>query len=379
MKRKYYLEFFTISITLIVFLSAGFVSGAGGEWLLDVWGASNDVFVVGSASTRYGSTAGNIILHWDGSAWHKMSTRVLNSLHGIWGTSKDNVYAVGAGGIVLHYDGHSWSAVVEPGELADDLRALWGSSESDVFAVGIKYESSSARRGVILHYNGSLWKRVYIDAADNCQCLYAIWGTSKSDIFAGGYSCILHYDGYGWTKVPISLTHSITGIWGTSPANVYAVDSHGGVYRYNGDVWEVIRNPMYDNDGGDIWGSSDNDIFIVGDNPYPEPYPNYDPVIFHFDGIHFQEMEYPTSNYLEAIWGTCRTNIYAVGGHGTIVYFDGDSWSLVRTEIYQSVSAFSLAFGSKTDDNNYDSDCDFDSDGDVDGLDLVTLAEKIGC
>jgi len=378
MKDKHYSKLSVVLFALLVFMSSVPSFGAGDEWLLDVWGSSpNSVFVVGAASTWYGPTEGNIILYWDGNAWHKMSTGVLNSLSGVWGTSNNNVYAVGAGGIVLHYDGNNWSTVVEPGTLADDLTALWGSSEINIYAVGTIYESLTERCAVILHFDGSSWRRVYIDAVNNCKWLYAIWGTSAANIFAGGGSCILHYDAYGWSKMPINLSHSISGIWGTSPTDVYAVDSYGGVYRYNGQVWTTIRDSMYDNDGGDIWCNSANDIFIVGDDPYPEPYPNYDPVIFHFDGVNFREMEYPTSNYLEAIWGSSHTDVFAVGGYGTILHFDGNSWSLVRAGKYNTLREFSPLYGSKEDGSNYESSYDLDHDGDIDGLDLAVLADKL--
>ena len=41
--------------------------------------------------------------------WVQMDSGTTNDLNGVWGTSADNVYAVGYGNTVLHYDGTSWS------------------------------------------------------------------------------------------------------------------------------------------------------------------------------------------------------------------------------------------------------------------------------
>jgi len=278
---------FTILISLFFLVFALPHAWAGDEWLLDVWGSSsNDVFVVGEEG---------IILHYDGNVWHKMDSGVQNGIAGIWGTSPTNVYAVDWGGIILHYDGSQWSTMLN-GELADSLYAIWGSSESDIFAVGWKYDYDSLTgytsgwHGVILHYDGSLWTRIYRYTGDSGMSWYsAVWGTSSSDVFVDGYDCVLHYNGHTWTKMMSSL-FNIIGFWGSSSSNIYAVEGEGGVYRYNGTNWAVVRDRMYYDAGasGDIWGSSPTNIFIVGDRgnvwvnfPTYVYESNYEPVIFH--------------------------------------------------------------------------------------------------
>jgi len=63
--------------------------------LYGVWGSSgNDVFAVGSD--------GNI-LHYDGSSWTPMTSGTANALDGVWGSSGNDVFAVGSGGNILHY------------------------------------------------------------------------------------------------------------------------------------------------------------------------------------------------------------------------------------------------------------------------------------
>ena len=69
--------------------------------------------------------------------------------YGIWGSSGNNVFAVGDGVInnVYHYDGSVWSPMTSG--TTTQLNGIWGSSGSDVFVVG--------SNGTILHYDGSVW------------------------------------------------------------------------------------------------------------------------------------------------------------------------------------------------------------------------------
>ena len=76
-----------------------------------------------------------------------MTSGTTKTLNSIWGSSGNDVFAVGEGGTILHYNGSAWSPMASG--TTENLKGIWGSSGSDVFAVGAN--------GVILHYNGSAW------------------------------------------------------------------------------------------------------------------------------------------------------------------------------------------------------------------------------
>ena len=67
-----------------------------------------------------------------------------STLHGVWGTSGTDVFAVGDAGTILHYNGTSWSSMS-----SGTTEILWGvcGSSGDVFAV-VGY-------GSILHCDGN--------------------------------------------------------------------------------------------------------------------------------------------------------------------------------------------------------------------------------
>ena len=57
------------------------------------------------------------------------------TLSGVWGSSANDVIAVGQYGTILHYDGTRWSPMPTSGTW-QWLTSVWGSSANDVFAVG---------------------------------------------------------------------------------------------------------------------------------------------------------------------------------------------------------------------------------------------------
>lgn len=73
-----------------------------------------------------------------------------------------------------------WCKMHNPDLQISDLRAIWGSSKNDVFAVGFN--------GTILHYDGSNWSRMWLGGPGNGFMidLKGVWGSSGSDVFAVG-------------------------------------------------------------------------------------------------------------------------------------------------------------------------------------------------
>ena len=71
-----------------------------------------------------------------------------------------------------------------------------------------------------------------------------------------------------------------------------------------------------------IWGIAENDVFAVGDKG----------TILHYDGATWSVMESGTTVDLRGVWGTSATNVYAVGYEGgTILHYDGLEWSTINS------------------------------------------------
>jgi hypothetical protein len=189
----------------------------------NVWGRSADeVYIVGTRGNR------PVVLKGDGSTWTEMTVMSGDEAEGvwlrsIWGTSPSNLYVVGGTppdgtrGIILHYNGSGWSRVPTPE--SSEITDIWGSSADDIWAVG--------KAGLILHYDGSNWTKINAPVGER---LSAIWGSSRTNVFAvGSKGTILHYDGSGWSKMESGTVEDLFDVWGVSAGSVFAVGANGTI------------------------------------------------------------------------------------------------------------------------------------------------------
>ena len=276
-----------------------------GANLQGVWGtSSNDVYAVGvdGAIGRYDGTGWSAMTGGTSEDLGVVCGRSFESLYAVWGTSSNDIYAVGDFGTILHYDGTEWHEMTSG--TGTYFRAVWGTSSSDIYAVGY-YD--------ILHYDGSVWGTMRTGTSSP---LMGVWGTSSSDVYAVGYNgTILHYDGSVWGAMTSGTSSHLWGVWGTSSSDVYAVGSGGLILHYDGTSWSEMTSGTSSLSG--VWGTSSSDIFAVG----------YEAMILRYDGTSWSEMASGTSSDLSGVWGTSSSDIFAVGYDGTIVHYDGTGWS----------------------------------------------------
>jgi hypothetical protein len=148
---------------------------------------------------------------------------------GIWGTDANHMWFAQSAGTIRRGTNFSTNAreVQNLGTTAD-LRDIWGSSWDDLYAVG--------EFGLVFHYDGSTWSRV--PNVPTFQTLDAIWGSSADDVFlVGDNGAILHYDGAGWTLQTSATTQDLQDVWGRNGSDVYAVGFGGTILHYDGAEW----------------------------------------------------------------------------------------------------------------------------------------------
>lgn len=105
--------------------AAATVSSVTPEHLHGVWGTSDrQIWAVGAAGTALG---------WDGMAWQMETTTALGTLYALWGRDESYVLAVGEGGVLDRQPGR-WNAV--GGGALGTLFDLTGSGTSNQIAAG---------------------------------------------------------------------------------------------------------------------------------------------------------------------------------------------------------------------------------------------------
>ncbi len=276
-----------------------------------------------------------------------------NQLKGVWGSGRNDVWAVGARGTILHYDG-SWQAV-ESGTTAN-LMAVSGTSATDVWFVG--------RKGTVIHYDGaefddSRGPATELDVFDVAAVGEEVWLAAMSPPERALQDAVFHFDGTHWeAQMPSTLLDvNYLALWANAPDDVWMVSAIG-MFHYDdsnawsevarvvgSDVWaEPGREPWFTLwnqvmlvDGntsrtyftGDeslnlygIWGDSEFDKWVVGSGGF----------IAYGQQGDFSVQASPTDQTLYSVWGTSPSNVWAVGDNGTIIHYDGSAWSLATPD-----------------------------------------------
>jgi len=142
--------------------------------------SENDIFVAGFEGE---------MAHFDGESWAAMETGASEDFGDIWVDDSGEVFAIVYDSQVLHYDGVEWSQTDGlPAPLG--LYDIWGTSPQNVYAVGQKTidGTGEGQMGIILHYDGMEWRIEYLEENTLPQWCYlsGIWGLDEKDVFAVG-------------------------------------------------------------------------------------------------------------------------------------------------------------------------------------------------
>jgi hypothetical protein len=112
-----------------------------------IWGADKQLWVVGDR-THY---------HFDGKVWSTFTLNTQKRMNGIWGSSANNIWAVGEDATIELYDGTAWSVYHNPPTYTD-LVAIWGNRKDNVWVA--RKTDSFNRSTRLLHFDGAQWSNV---------------------------------------------------------------------------------------------------------------------------------------------------------------------------------------------------------------------------
>lgn len=205
------------------------------------------------------------------------------------------------------------------------VRRLWGTSDQDVWAVGAGEAN--------LHWDGHVWSEVP-KATD--KPLYALWGAGPKDVWAGGEDgVIVHWDGTKWSVVPSGTKQWIFGMWGSGPTDVWAMSSKGTSLHWDGKRWAVGRIGTPSDSFGGIWGSGPDDVWALAETG----------VIAHWDGKRWSKVESGVQSDLQDVWGSGPKDAWIAGDKGTLLHWDGTAWTSKAPTTGNAVSYKSIEGG----------------------------------
>lgn len=276
--------------------------------LLSVWGTSErDVYVVGAASN---DGQGPAVLHFDGSAWTRLPTGQTTNLWWVFGFEGGPVFMGGEGGLILRYQNGAFTKMTTPG--TNTVFGIWGTSPDDVWAVGGAIGGASGafawrRQGDTwvdapgfpsgLAGTDVIWK-MYGRAANDAwmigtngkavrwdgaaltqvstglgESLFTVHADADRFVAVGGFGtgAILENDGGGWRNVSPEGAPGFNGVV-TSPDGDFAVGQEGVVFERGGGTWtEVKTGEILDETFHAVWVDPKGGIWAVGGRVLTRP------------------------------------------------------------------------------------------------------------
>ncbi len=278
--------------------------------------------------------------------------RVLNA---VWGTSANDVWAVGTSGTIAHFDGTHWKTLESRTD--QTLRAVWGSGAGDVWVAStpdVILRSDGWQNGSATFTNVEALPRVFFAKT---TLTLAIWGASPADVWVGGEAIPIDFDGLQyeqawrrldpdvgppWEGMPVAKLSepvSLRAFWGSGVDDVWAVGgddflimhedgsqsagSNGKTYHRTLDDAGVAQWAELDSRTTAIlhgvWGTAGGDVWAVGRRGTIRRIAR--------GATRWEPVTSPTTENLRGLWGSSASDIWAVGDNGTVIHFDGTSWT----------------------------------------------------
>ncbi len=334
-------------------------------------GSGSDAWAVGNYDNN--GISNTLILHWNGTAWSKIESPAAQNtnfgLDGVSAVSGSDAWAVGNYGIngsatfdtvILHWDGTAWSKISSPspGSGANYLYGVSAVSRSDAWAVG-SYSSSlnpGAYDTLILHWNGTAWTQVKSPRPSSTwNFLEGVSARPGSGAWAVGYykddtvgsfdTLILRWNGTAWSKVKSPNPscpdyywsyNYLYGVSARSGSDAWAVGDYGDcnfatgkaatlAAHWNGTAWTnvsaILTSTSVSSSSNPVTtGRAVTYTATVAPKGTVAPTPQGGTVAFYDNGSKISSCSAKPLNSGSA---TCRVTYASVGSHAIKAHYSG--------------------------------------------------------
>jgi len=170
--------------------------------------------------------------------------------------------------------------------------------------------------------------------------LISVTGSAADDVYAVGANLsgqyrepipgvtgplVLHYDGDGFTRIPIDADAHLWWVHMATPDEVFVSGTEGTVLRGNArDGFEPLDTPGTDTVFG-MWGQAD-DLWLVGGEP--EVTPGF---VWRYDGTTVRDVTAELPMEVEPIFkvfGHAADDVWLVGAEGLAIHWDGAAFTI---------------------------------------------------
>ncbi len=303
----------------------------------------NGIFCFSTADECWAVGDGGIIIYWDGSTWTAVTSPTVTNLNDVTCGSTSDCQAVGDNGTIVRYTAGSWSTVSSPTGRNLNGVFMFDTNGDGVADDGWAVGDRTGGNFTFLRWNGTTWNLVLvpspsyrqnlndIDCVDVNYC-FAV-ANDRSNRFVG-----VEWELGTWTPVVSALTflrENLNGVSCVSSTNCRAVgNDRFGRFTFatwGGTSWSIDSQFDFTNraDLNDVYCADGTNCWAVGDRRnnnftfarYDSSSPPWS-IVTVYDPANDQNLNGVScvNNDINDCW--------AVGNNGTIMRYDGSSWSL---------------------------------------------------
>jgi hypothetical protein len=281
--------------------------------------SATNVWAVGARGASY---------RYNGTNWQAVPTGTMSTLFDVMVMPDAGAYAVGESGLILNFAGNAWSPIsYGPSPLADAGVNLNGSTAYDlggVYSDGNKIWAVGGG-GVMVEIVGTVATvRRSSKLSNPLGDLTKVWARNSTEWWAvGDFSILRSSDGINWTNGNGAIT-ALFGIWGaqhptTNQPVLVGCGARVLAFDYTQPATELYpwQPPDFSDDAvgvtkdlRGVWFDNSGFGYLVGlDGAIVDSF-------FGAQKRHVRQVS-PTFDHLLAVWGTSRSNVWAVGGRST--------------------------------------------------------------
>jgi hypothetical protein len=226
-----------------------------------IWGNEpNDIWGV-----NYSFSSRHAIWHYNGNEWSNDPTIRPIYPSCIYGFASDNIWIGNVDGSIWHFNGITWSKEyhLQIDGFGFFIQGIYGTSPNNIYAVGTAMDLDNNYKAVIVHYNGTNWKQVDFPelnrslvriAYDSDSKIYLIYGT----LFNREYEArLLTFDGKNIKEID-SASYAIQIC---SAGGITYIQKEKSFYKYSSIGLQKIFDFSNHNFAARLWGNSEKDFF----------------------------------------------------------------------------------------------------------------------
>src|SRR6266571_71861 len=172
-------------------------------------------------------------------------------------------------------------------------------------------------RWEVISGGGTISLFTYADAAGRASAMWYLGVVGRTQTARASVSTVTDAQGEAvvtWVLGPTvgaqTATATVPGL-SSAPLTFTAMATPAA----NTLTWATKQLPA----GNYIWASSPTDVWVVGGGG----------TIRHFNGASWELLTSGTTSDLRVVWGNSASDVYAGGNGGTILHYDGASWTPV--------------------------------------------------